>query len=224
MAETLKEGIPRYQQVAADIAAKIVDRQYQVGEKIYSRTTIASRYSVSAETARRAIAILSDNGIVLTTKGSGVVITSYENALFFLKRHKDTETLANMQRGALRLSSHLAEVGAELKEQVQRLVDRVGQFQSTNPFVPYEIHVEPGFTCIQQTLSDLRFWQRTSATVIAIRRGEELMLSPGPYVRLEPEDTIYFVGGEDSWRFVNQLLTEPPDGGAGERAVDFPQP
>ena len=30
---------PRYQQVAVDIAAKIASRQYQVGERIYARSS-----------------------------------------------------------------------------------------------------------------------------------------------------------------------------------------
>ena len=49
--------LPVYQKIAADIAAKIAERQYLVGEKIYSRSVIASQYSVSPETARKAICI-----------------------------------------------------------------------------------------------------------------------------------------------------------------------
>ena len=55
---------PVYQQIATDIASKIASGHYQVGEKIYARSVLASQYGVSAETARRAIAILADVDIV----------------------------------------------------------------------------------------------------------------------------------------------------------------
>ncbi|MEG2918744.1 MAG: GntR family transcriptional regulator, partial [Clostridium sp.] len=72
---------PRYQQIAADIASKIATGHYKLGEKIYARSMLASQYGVSSETSRRAICILSDLDIVDTTKGSGVVIKSCENAI-----------------------------------------------------------------------------------------------------------------------------------------------
>ena len=72
---------PKYQQIAADIAAKIVDGHYRVGEKIYARSSLASQYGVSSETARRAVCVLSHLKIVEATKGSGVIIKSYENAI-----------------------------------------------------------------------------------------------------------------------------------------------
>lgn len=92
--EDVPVSSPRYRQVAVDIAAKIVNRQYRVGERIYARSLIASTYSVSPETARRAIAVLADLGIVEATKGSGVHIISYDNAMKFLRQSKDYKTLS----------------------------------------------------------------------------------------------------------------------------------
>ena len=69
---------PRYQLIAEDIATKIVERKYVVGEKIYARSSLASQYGVSPETTRRAIAVLQDLNIV-EAKRIGVEIVSYEN-------------------------------------------------------------------------------------------------------------------------------------------------
>lgn len=55
MESAIKISTPQYQQIAADIAAKIVDGRYDLGEKIYARSSLASQYNVSSETARRAI-------------------------------------------------------------------------------------------------------------------------------------------------------------------------
>ena len=37
---------PRYQQIAVDLAERIVENRYQVGEKIHARSTLASTYNV----------------------------------------------------------------------------------------------------------------------------------------------------------------------------------
>ena len=46
---------PKYSKIAADIASKIVEKKYQVGEKIYARSSLASQYGVIFKTAQRAI-------------------------------------------------------------------------------------------------------------------------------------------------------------------------
>lgn len=46
-----KDGMPRYQQIAMDVATQIVKQQYKVGDRIYARSALASKYHVSPETA-----------------------------------------------------------------------------------------------------------------------------------------------------------------------------
>jgi len=72
-----KDGMPRYQQIALDIATQIVKQQYKVGDRIYARSSLASKYHVSPETARRAICLLADMDIVEAEKGSGVIQTAF---------------------------------------------------------------------------------------------------------------------------------------------------
>ena len=67
-------NIPKYEQIAADIAYQIVEGTYKEGEKIYARSSIGSRYNVSSETARRAVCVLADWDIVEVEKNSGVDI------------------------------------------------------------------------------------------------------------------------------------------------------
>lgn len=187
----------RYQQIAADIAAKIVDHQYQIGEKIYARSLIASQYSVSSETARKAIAILSDLGIVDTVKGSGVVIKSYEGAVAFLERFRNVSTMAELKRDTMVCLGNIISHGGELRDAVTRLVDHADRFRALNPLAPFSVQVEAGASCVGKTLSGLNFWQNTAATVVAIRRGDLLIRSPGPYAEFLADDTIYFIGEDD---------------------------
>ena len=75
--------LPRYQQVAVEIAERIADQRYQVGEKIHARSTLASNFNVSPETARKAINVLVDLGIMEVRHGSGAyVVTGKSQSLF----------------------------------------------------------------------------------------------------------------------------------------------
>lgn len=209
--ESLKKS-SRYRKVAADIAAKVVDKQYQVGDRIYARSSIASQYAVSPETARRAIALLSDMGVVEATKGSGVVIKSYENARSFLRQSMEIDTLIELKRTAINQILVLTQAAEKLKGTTERLVDHTDQFRSINPFVPYEAIVSEKSRCAGKTISELRFWQETGATVIAVRREGILMLSQGPDEVLTEGDTIYFIGEAESQSQVNAMISKEDTG------------
>ena len=77
-------AFPRYQQIAVAIAERIVDGKYPIGSKIYARSTLASNFNVSPETARKAINVLVDLEIMEVRHGSGAVISSKEIAQQFL--------------------------------------------------------------------------------------------------------------------------------------------
>ncbi|MDF2838602.1 MAG: TrkA-C domain protein, partial [Evtepia sp.] len=94
-------AIPRYQQIALDVASRIVRQEYQVGQKIYARSSIASQYGVSPETARRAICVLSDLNIVTSEKGSGVTIQSLESAINFLQQFNKRQSISSIKENIL---------------------------------------------------------------------------------------------------------------------------
>lgn len=195
-----------YQKIAADIAAKIVDKQYQIGEKIYARSTVSSQYGVSPETARRAICILSDMKIVETVKGSGVKIVSYENALEYVKQFQNVQLLKDVRREILSSIDKQIEDHNRLKNLINELIDKTNRFKSINPFIPYEIDIEKSSTHIGKTLSEINFWHNTMATIVGIKRGDSLMMSPGPYAVVNEGDTLYFVGDDNCYERVVEFL------------------
>ncbi len=88
------------------------------------------------------------------------------------------------------------------------------RFRSTNPFIPFEITLEGNLPSIGKKISELCFWQSTSATVVAIKKKGSLILSPGGTTLLEESDVLYFVGDEGSYSrvkyFLQTLLTKDP--------------
>lgn len=197
---------PRYQQIATDIASKIVDKHYKVGDKIYARSSIASQYGVSSETARRAICVLSDLEIVDTTKGSGVHILSYEKALKFVRQYNDIQTVNDLKKEILDSVERQSKETDYFNECLAKLIDKTDRFRSINPFVPFEIEITAETPYLDMTISEVNFWHNTFATIIAIKRDNALLMSPGPYAAFSQKDIIYFVGDENCLERVQNFI------------------
>ena len=204
----------RYQQLASDIASRIAEGSYREGDKIFARSSLASQYQVSPETARKAVCVLAELGIVEAEKGSGVTVKSRENALLFISRRRDARTISFLKNSIVEKAERQMKEIAELKEEVEMLVDLTERFRSTNPFIPFEITLEGKLPSIGKKISELCFWQSTSATVVAIKKKGSLILSPGGSTLLEDGDVLYFVGDEGSYSrvkyFLQTLLIKDP--------------
>lgn len=206
MENKFKITSPRYQQIAADVAAKIVDGHYKVGDKIYARSSLASQYGVSSETARRAICVLSDLKIVDTSKGSGVTIKSYENAIKFIKQYNDINTINNLKQDIIDSVDRQKKEIKYLYGCLSDLIDKTDRFRSVNPFTPFQIEITSATPYINKSASDINFWHNTSATIIAIKRNDSLLMSPGPYAVFQENDIFYFVGDENCIDRVKKYL------------------
>lgn len=206
MENKFKITSPRYQQIAADVAAKIVDGHYKVGDKIYARSSLASQYGVSSETARRAICVLSDLKIVDTSKGSGVTIKSYENAIKFIKQYNDINTINNLKQDIIDSVDRQKKEIKYLYGCLSDLIDKTDRFRSVNPFTPFQIEITSATPYINKSASDINFWHNTSATIIAIKRNDSLLMSPGPYAVFQENDIFYFVGDENCIYRVKKYL------------------
>nr|WP_232337074.1 TrkA C-terminal domain-containing protein [Lysinibacillus timonensis] len=197
---------PKYVKIAADIASKIVEKKYLIGEKIYARSSLASQYSVSSETARRAIAVLQDLEIVEATKGSGVVIKSSEKAAQFVHQFLDVQSIQQIQLEMLESIKRQKDELLFLQETTERLVSRTESFRYINPFVPFQVEVAGSSPYVSKSIGDINFWQNTMATIVGIRRGNDLILSPGPYATIENNDIIYFIGNDECLERVEKFL------------------
>lgn len=199
---------PVYQRIAADIASKIVEGHYNVGDKIYARSTLATLYKVSSETARRAINILVDMQVCESRHGSGVTIKSKEKAIEFIKAFENIKTTNQLKREIIDVVNEYEDNSKKLKNLVIDLVDKTNRFKSVNPFVPYDIELDENVIHLNKSLSEVRFWNNTFATIVGIRRKDQLIMSPGPNHILKVGDIIYFVGNETSREAVRSFLYE----------------
>ena len=84
----------KYQKIALSVAERIASGEYEVGEKLKSRTTIASTFNVSPETARKGLNILADLKILTLKHGSGAIVLSKEKAIDFINQYESTHSLS----------------------------------------------------------------------------------------------------------------------------------
>lgn len=205
-----KENVktPIYQRIAADIASKIVEGHYNVGDKLYARSTLAVHYNVSSETARRAISLLVEMHVCESRPGSGVIIKSREKAIEFVKLFQDVKSAEQIKREVIESINRSMEEEKKLKKLIVDLMDKVNRFRSVNPFVPYEILITEESVKINKSLSEMKFWNNTYATIVGIRRNNSLLMSPGPKQVLKERDIVYFVGSEACQEAVKKFLYE----------------
>lgn len=195
-----------YQKIALDIASRIVEKNLKIGEKIYSRSSISSQYKVSPETARRAIHILSDLEIVETMKGSGVIIKSYENAVKYVRGFSDKQTIKSLINEINEGFNNQKKEIEALKKNFDLLTENAQRFQASNPFVPFEIKITKDSKHLNKSASEINFWQNTNATIVAIKRNNSIILSPGAYALFLEDDIFYFVGDDNSYLRVKEFM------------------
>lgn len=200
--------IPTYERIAIDLANRINDGKFKVGEKIHGRSTLASEYKVSPETIRRAIKILEDVEIVKSEKGSGIVISSRENAFKYISRFSNLASIKDLEKEMNTLITERETLDRHLLETLRKIMDYSGKMRHTNPLAPIEVEVLAGCIHIGKTISEVKFWQNTGGTVIGMKRRGEMIISPGPYALILEGDVLLIVGDEETYDRVVHFLTE----------------
>lgn len=203
-----KTSTPAYLKIAIDIASRIVNGDFVEGEKLSGRSTLASLYNVSPETIRRSIALLKDMDVVKVAEKSGIKITSKHNANEFLKKFKTKSEFTNIKEEIYNLINEKKVLEKKLENNIQNLIEFATQLRNVGLIVPYESLVEPNSLIIGKSLGELNFWHNTGATIVGIKRGEQLFLSPGPYFTINEKDIVVYVGqNEDVIGKVKNYIT-----------------
>ncbi|MBL4932497.1 TrkA C-terminal domain-containing protein [Clostridium paridis] len=199
---------PVYQQISIDLANRIASGEFAVGTKIHGRSTLAGKYNVSPETIRRAVILLEDMDIVEVMQGSGIMVKSKEAAFKFIEKFKSTDSITSVKKEIQRILNEKKKLDEELFINANKLFDFSERFKNSNPFAPIEIEIPQNSKLINKTIGEVNFWQNTGATIIGIRRGKSLILSPGPYATFVEGDIYIMIGEESSYERVTIFLNE----------------
>ena len=198
----------QYLQIALDLASRIASGELPEGTRIYGRSVMASEYSVSPETIRRALRLLADMKVVEVKPQSGAVVLSADNARRYIETSEEDVDVHALQIQLKELLGKYTELNRRMTDVVAALVKSRDTFSAAEgPLPNYEVQVPKNSPLIGKSIGSLKFWQSTGGTIIAIRRGQTVILSPGPYAELYDGDVIILVGSPVAAEAAHHLVT-----------------
>ena len=205
-------SFPQYMRIALDIANRIASGEIAERQRISGRSLLSSQYHVSPETVRKALSLLRDMDVVQVKEKSGVIILSADAARSFLSSFK-----GQREQQELRTQLHeLTEQNQAISRRIAEVCDQLLEAQTTplpteQRLPNYELPVPAGSPRAGQSIGTLHFWQATGATIIALRRNQNTLISPGPYAQLQEGDMVVFVGAPESVGAVERFLSAEAD-------------
>ena len=198
-----------YLQIALDLARRIAKGELPEGQRVYGRSVMASEYNVSPETIRRALRLLSDMKVVEVKPQSGVVVLSADSARRYIENFEESADVRALRQQLKDLLAEYADLSRRLSDTVTALVKSRDTFAASGEPLPnYEVPVPKDSPLIGRSIGELKFWQSTGGTIVAIRRGQTVILSPGPYAQLYGGDVIVLVGSPAAAEAAHRLVTE----------------
>lgn len=209
MVYRLESTIPRYEQIATDIAKKIASNDYQVGQKLSGRSLLAGTYNVSPETIRRSIALLQNIGIVEAVTGSGIIVKSAKLAQEYLTAVKERQQVMDLKKTISDLLDERRQLDMRLEKELFQLLDQA--FMRTSLLQQIEeIRVPEDSWMVGKTIGELNLRHRTGATIVTVvKKGEEVFSPPMDLV-LDKEDLIIIVGPSNAKEQARKFLLEIP--------------
>ncbi|MFV0497603.1 MAG: TrkA C-terminal domain-containing protein [Candidatus Fimivivens sp.] len=181
---------PIYLQVAYDIASKIATGVLGEQERFSGRSLMSSQYGVSPETIRRALRLLSDMGIITIQENVGSQVISKRRAIEYVEHDE-------MGRDLLKLKCELNQMMAQRRQMDERIGDIIGQitdlsdrFRNSDRLRTYEFVVEEDTLIEGKSIFNIGFREKTGATIVAVQRGDDIMLSPNPKTVLKNQDLL----------------------------------
>ena len=197
----------QYLQIALDLAGRIAKGELAEGSRIYGRSVMASEYSVSPETIRRALRLLADMKVVEVRPQSGAVVLSADGARRYIANFEEDADIHALRLQLKDLIAQSAELNRRMGETAAALVKSQDTFSAAGQPLPnYEVPVPQGSPLTGKSIGALKFWQSTGGTIVAIRRGQTVILSPGPYAELYGGDVIVLVGSPAAAEAAHRLV------------------
>jgi len=195
-----------YHSIALDIAQRIINDEFPVGTRISGRTLLASHYNVSSETIRKAIALLKDSNVVSVSQGKEVEVLSLEQAYHFIEHHKSMQSVYSLKQELDLLLERKQEIDKRFEQILNDIIGYSDRLKNLTPYNPLEIKVPEHSQIIGKTIADIKLWQCTGATIVAIRRNTEIIISPGPLAVIYANDRLVVVGKADVLQKVTSFI------------------
>jgi K+/H+ antiporter YhaU regulatory subunit KhtT len=199
-----KGELARYEQIALDVARRILKNEFKEGENLRGRSALAGRYRVSPETIRRAIAILQNKGVVESISGIGTIVKGRSAARKYLEIHGYQTNLFDMLSQLALLRKEREKIDQKMDALIEQLSDYISNMVNSLQDVE-EVTLEKGSSLIGENLASLDLRTKTGATVVAVWRDEEQVISPDVLFTFMEGDVLLVVGSQEAKEAVKQM-------------------
>lgn len=196
-----------YYSIAVDLARRITRGEFLEGSRISGRTLLASQYKVSPETIRKAVSLLKEAEAVQVSRGKEVEVLSRENAKAFLLEWDATRPVQTFWEEFDLLMVEKKRIDQRFYQLLEEVANRSPRISALAPYRPFEMQLSSTSPAAGKTIGALQIWQATGATVVAVRKGVTLIVSPGPDMLLETDDWLVLVGPEESIPKMQRILS-----------------
>ena len=197
----------QYLQIALDLAGRIAKGDLPEGSRVYGRSVMASEYNVSPETIRRALRLLADMKVVEVKPQSGAMVLSADSARRYIENFEGSADVRSLRQQLKELMAEYSDLHRRMADTITALVKSREAFAAGEPLPNYEVPVPQGSPVTGRSIGALKFWQSSGATIVAIRRNQTVILSPGPYAELYAGDVIVLVGSPSAAEAAHRLVT-----------------
>lgn len=201
-----KSKTPNYIKIAVDIAHRITNNEFVEGQKITGRTTLGSIYNVSPETIRRSVALLKDMNVITIHEKSGLIINSKNDAKNFLNKFKANSDFASINNDTYNLISERKKLDSKIEQNIDSIIQFATQLRNVGTIIPFESIVEKNSMAVGKSIGELSFWHNTKATIIGVKKNNEIFLSPGPYFTIQEGDILVYVGEDEVLKNVDNYI------------------
>ena len=123
-----------------------------------------------------------------------------------MERYQNTVSMQEIRREISDCVNRQQEELDHLSKLLKTLVGQTKRSHSTASFVPYEIRIDEHCANQNKSINELNILRRAGATIVAIKRSTDYVISPGPYERIQENDVILFVGNDLSKQRMNNLF------------------
>ena len=161
---------------------------------------------MSPETIRKAMKLLEDKGVVDVNKGSGIIVRSVEQAHEFIKSSREKESLSSLKATMKNLIQDRNNLEKKIQDINEKIIDNAYRFRNIDLIDVIEIQIKQESPIVGKTIGDIEFWKNTGATIIGVKRDDDIIISPGPYLEFKKEDKILVVGNEGVEEKIQKFL------------------
>lgn len=188
--------IPRYLKIALSISERIASDDIPEGSKLKGRSVLSTQYGVSPETIRRAMSLLSDKDVVKISNGKESIVLSRQKAREFLKSFDNDNIIYNLRLNLSQAYQQRLMVDNQINSLTEQIIDMY-KYKRSDAIKPIEIRLPASSHMIGNSIGKLEIWHNTGATIVGIIRGNDTIVSPGPYFEFLAGDRMIIVGDEN---------------------------